>query len=835
MKKETILLMFFIFFLMTNFSSAGLKDGLITYYNFEEGSGTVTADKVGNVNLALINMDDSNWVEGKINKALLYKGWQYAKNEVSNLKLSNKFSVQAWFNATQFGSYQTLISYLDDREVGFIITKSGDSYELLFLVINQAGLISNEANSVKTSAIDPEKWYHIIGVYDGEKIQVYLDGKLENTLPFTGTISSTNPKLRIGLHSNLDQPERYWGGVIDEVAIWNRSLDQVDVENLYNLGRGLNLSSLLNNDFTPEFSNACGSVIKENTVLDSNLNCPDTAIVIGADNIILDCAGHTIAGNFINWGINSTNKKNITIKNCIVKKYFVGITLDSTNESYIINNTVKFNQNGFFIGPFSNFNIISDNLASDNIERDFNLGSSNFNNFTNNFARISAGSTGYLLQDSSFNNFFYNNVSGNAIGFYLFRLNSSNFLYNKVDDSAFGFLLGLSNSNDFNLNIVKDNSEGFILTRDSMNNSLSNNLIENNKNRGFTSQDGATSNKLFNNTIIKNLDGIFITNQIYIGSNVIESNIIKDNIESGIKISSSLNRFTNNIIVGNKNGLILLDTNTQNLFYNNIFNNTINVEDGGDNNENYWNITKTPGKNIVGGPFIGGNFWSDYKGIDTSRDGLGDTELPYNANNEIAIGGDFLPLTLVDVVAPKITINFPTSNKPYYNVSTIQFNVSLDELGMCNYTLNKGKKNYTMQSTDGINFYTIVNLRDGGYNIIYYCSDLFGNNNATSSRKFSIDTKFPIIKYGVNTVVDGVIVPQNWIFVNVSVIEKNFQNITYYLFDNNNFLINRTSYSKPKFFINFTKLNLGNYLYNVTITDRANNINSTETRSIQLI
>lgn len=29
---------------------------------------------------------------------------------------------------------------------------------------------------------------------------------------------------------------------------------------------------------------------------------------------------------------------------------------------------------------------------------------------------------------------------------------------------------------------------------------------------------------------------------------------------------------------------------------------------------NNWNIEKTRGKNIVGGPFIGGNYWYDYMG-----------------------------------------------------------------------------------------------------------------------------------------------------------------------------------------------------------------------------
>ncbi|RLF39269.1 MAG: hypothetical protein DRN21_03825, partial [Thermoplasmata archaeon] len=76
--------------------------------------------------------------------------------------------------------------------------------------------------------------------------------------------------------------------------------------------------------------------------------------------------------------------------------------------------------------------------------------------------------------------------------------------------------------------------------------------------------------------------------------------------------------------------------------YNNYFNNTHNAYDDGNN---IWNISKTPGTNIIGGPYLGGNFWSDYYGVDTDGDELGDTNLPYNCSGNIQNGGDYAPLT----------------------------------------------------------------------------------------------------------------------------------------------------------------------------------------------
>ena len=55
---------------------------------------------------------------------------------------------------------------------------------------------------------------------------------------------------------------------------------------------------------------------------------------------------------------------------------------------------------------------------------------------------------------------------------------------------------------------------------------------------------------------------------------------------------------------------------------------------------NTWNVAKTPGLNLAGGPFLGGNMWSDYGGPDADDDGLGDT--PHTAG--LGAGSDQHPI-----------------------------------------------------------------------------------------------------------------------------------------------------------------------------------------------
>jgi len=117
---------------------------------------------------------------------------------------------------------------------------------------------------------------------------------------------------------------------------------------------------------------------------------------------------------------------------------------------------------------------------------------------------------------------------------------------------------------------------------------------------------------------------------------------------------------------------IFLCLSSSNLIYNNHFNNTNNAFDDGNN---IWNTTKTAGTNIIGGPYLGGNYWSDYEGNDTDGDGLGDTLLPYNSSGNIKTGGDYLPLV------PVLSGTYAISLNSGWNMISAPLNLTIQELG----------------------------------------------------------------------------------------------------------------------------------------------------------
>jgi PGF-pre-PGF domain-containing protein len=190
--------------------------------------------------------------------------------------------------------------------------------------------------------------------------------------------------------------------------------------------------------------------------------------------------------------------------------------------------------------------------------------------------------------------------------------------------------------------------------------------------------------------------GILITNsQEETGTESTVTGCTVDGSAIGLLLAEGGGIFTDNILSGNSYGLVLYDINNSlvygntmaensraglafdldqtemysiiglvgsmespisgnNTIYNNYFNNVNNTLFYTATN-NTWNTSKTSGESIVGGPYLGGNYWANPGGTgfsenctDADKDGIADS--PYEIKNGTF---DYLPLKIIPTSTTK--------------------------------------------------------------------------------------------------------------------------------------------------------------------------------------
>lgn len=243
----------------------------LIYFEFEEGSGSITTSSSSDTQGSLNNPD---WYSLNHTHALEFTPPDYVSSHAP-INGALQMTMAAWFK-TDFNasSVKYIVAAPKRNQVfnGFDIHVSDGT------VGNCNGYGGSFCQNVAVNYFD-NKWHHLAATYDGTQSKLFYDGLMVMSQTNNGAIFSVDNSIVIGSHNRSTYA---FTGVIDNVFIDTIALSeeqisqiyfdeiQIDNINFLNCTRenlNLNYSNLASNDYKASMSiNSNGTIINNSLV-----------------------------------------------------------------------------------------------------------------------------------------------------------------------------------------------------------------------------------------------------------------------------------------------------------------------------------------------------------------------------------------------------------------------------------------------------------------------------------------------------------------------------------------------------------------------------------------
>ena len=296
----------------------------------------------------------------------------------------------------------------------------------------------------------------------------------------------------------------------------------------------------------------CGDTISQDTKLDSDLlDCPGDGVSIGADNITLDLAGHTIDGDGSRGpceaGVANGEDPNgcgqsgpsgydgVTIKNGVVTQFTSGVELRGASRNVLRDLNASSNGTGINLGDAVESRVRKNTLSGNGLGVFVSNEDTPDRNGANQLTRnlVLRNGSGVAVEGSD-----GNRISDNSA----------------IDNPDAGISLDASQGNGIDSNAISGSCNA-VLLHHSSENRVARNLLTGNLCAGIEATDGDHDNRFEQNFISRNGgDGIVAE-----GSQRIVGNATFENGASGITVACDFEEclVQRNVSYGNEQGIVV--------------------------------------------------------------------------------------------------------------------------------------------------------------------------------------------------------------------------------------------------------------------------------------
>jgi len=211
-------------------------EGLISYWGFNEGSGSTAYDSVNANNGTIYG---ATWTTSIVGYALSFDGVNDYIEVADSASLDlNSFTLAALVYPTAIDT--SIYTHEMILGKGWFYEGGGWGPRNYYLSIYLGKAFVSARNSentgqidlLGTTTLDVDTWCYIVGTFDRSSgtARIYVNGVQENQKIWNYDVMTGDTPLLIG---NLGNYSMYFNGLIDEVAIYNRALTDSEIQDLY--------------------------------------------------------------------------------------------------------------------------------------------------------------------------------------------------------------------------------------------------------------------------------------------------------------------------------------------------------------------------------------------------------------------------------------------------------------------------------------------------------------------------------------------------------------------------------------------------------------------------
>ena len=221
-----------------------LENHTQAHWKFDETSGLVVSDETGVNHGQLINFpgDNSQWILDRlgIGRALNFDGTNdyVTAAHNSSLDITDCITISAWIKLSNLSSYYFIATKQPSGTAGsgypgnYEFRVAPTSGKLEFLHQTGAGTTYSQYSSTGTGSVTAGVWTHVaVTLIKGNHVRFYIDGALDSYSSQSGAFGILNSEpVRIGTRKDA---YTYFNGVMDDVRLYNRALNDEEIKQLF--------------------------------------------------------------------------------------------------------------------------------------------------------------------------------------------------------------------------------------------------------------------------------------------------------------------------------------------------------------------------------------------------------------------------------------------------------------------------------------------------------------------------------------------------------------------------------------------------------------------------